>query len=50
MLDNDAWTTWLLLGGRGAGKTFAGARWITVNALAYPNLALVGPPSTTCAR
>jgi phage terminase large subunit-like protein len=43
MLDNDAWSTWLLLGGRGAGKTFAGARWITVNALAYPNLALIGP-------
>ncbi|MDX2237582.1 MAG: terminase family protein, partial [Hyphomonadaceae bacterium] len=23
-----AWTTWLLLGGRGAGKTFAGAQWV----------------------
>jgi phage terminase large subunit-like protein len=22
------WTTWLLLGGRGAGKTFAGAHWV----------------------
>ena len=22
------WTTWLLLGGRGAGKTFAGAQWV----------------------
>ena len=39
----EAWSTWLMLGGRGAGKTFAGAKWITWNALAYPNLALVGP-------
>ncbi len=39
----DDWSTWLLLGGRGAGKTFAGARWITLNALAYPLMALVGP-------
>lgn len=39
----EPWSTWLMLGGRGAGKTFAGARWITLNALAYPNLALVGP-------
>lgn len=36
------WSTWLMLGGRGAGKTFAGARWMTWNALAYPSLALVG--------
>ena len=41
--DYAAWTTWLMLGGRGAGKTFAGAHWITLNALAYPMLALVGP-------
>ncbi len=40
---DDAWSTWLMLGGRGAGKTFAGARWVTLNALAYSNLALVGP-------
>ena len=39
----EPWSTWLMLGGRGAGKTFAGAKWITWNALAYPNLALVGP-------
>ncbi len=26
--DNDTWTTWLFLGGRGAGKTRAGAEWI----------------------
>ena len=41
--DHEAWTTWLMLGGRGAGKTFAGARWITLQALAHPLLALVGP-------
>ena len=23
-----AWTTWLMLGGRGAGKTRAGAEWV----------------------
>lgn len=40
---DDDWSTWLMLGGRGAGKTFAGARWITLNALAYPTLALIGP-------
>jgi phage terminase large subunit-like protein len=22
------WTSWLLIGGRGAGKTFAGAKWV----------------------
>ncbi|MFC4443142.1 DNA-packaging protein [Caulobacter henricii] len=38
----DEWSTWLLLGGRGAGKTFAGARWMVWQALAYPHLALVG--------
>lgn len=37
------WRTWLFLGGRGAGKTRAGAEWL--NALAEPGrrLALVGP-------
>ncbi len=40
---DELWTTWLMLGGRGAGKTFAGARWITLNALWHPTLALVGP-------
>ncbi len=28
------WTTWLLLGGRGAGKTRAGAEWVRANATA----------------
>ncbi|MBI3435009.1 MAG: DNA-packaging protein [Proteobacteria bacterium] len=27
------WTTWLLLGGRGAGKTLAGAQWVRALAL-----------------
>lgn len=40
---DELWTTWLMLGGRGAGKTFAGARWITHKALVHPTLALVGP-------
>jgi phage terminase large subunit-like protein len=26
--DTDDWTTWLLMGGRGAGKTRAGAEWV----------------------
>jgi len=39
------WTTWLLLGGRGAGKTRAGAEWVRSKATgAYPKspIALVG--------
>ncbi|MGH1353245.1 MAG: ATP-binding protein, partial [Methyloligellaceae bacterium] len=26
------WTTWLILGGRGAGKTRAGAEWVRAQA------------------
>jgi phage terminase large subunit-like protein len=29
-----AWTTWLMLGGRGAGKTRAGAEWVRSLAVA----------------
>ncbi len=42
------WTTWLMLGGRGAGKTRAGAEWVRAIALredadsAPPRIALVG--------
>jgi phage terminase large subunit-like protein len=39
------WTTWLLLGGRGAGKTRAGAEWIKRQALDHPQqgpIALIG--------
>jgi phage terminase large subunit-like protein len=45
-----AWTTWLMLGGRGAGKTRLGAEWIRAQAAAAPpyagerafNIALIG--------
>ncbi len=30
----DPWSTWLMLGGRGAGKTRAGAEWVRSVALA----------------
>jgi len=33
------WTTWLLMGGRGAGKTRAGAEWIRAQALGLAPLA-----------
>ncbi len=33
------WTTWLLLGGRGAGKTRAGAQWVRGLALGVPGYA-----------
>ena len=38
------WTTWLILGGRGAGKTRAGAEWVRDAALADPRarIALIG--------
>ena len=40
----EEWTTWLLLGGRGAGKTRAGAEWVRQLALADPQarIALIG--------
>ena len=34
-----SWTTWLLLGGRGAGKTRAGAEWVRAMALGKPPIA-----------
>ena len=38
------WRTWVMLGGRGAGKTFAGAFWIHEQAIRKPlTFALVGP-------
>lgn len=30
----EAWRVWLILGGRGAGKTRAGAEWVKAKALA----------------
>ncbi|MGV3579477.1 terminase large subunit domain-containing protein [Brevundimonas sp.] len=37
------WATWLFLGGRGAGKTLAGASWIADQAETVGRLALIGP-------
>ncbi|QBX38892.1 DNA-packaging protein [Brevundimonas sp. S30B] len=40
----DGWRTWVLLGGRGSGKTFAGAFWLSQLAKrADRTFALVGP-------
>ena len=38
------WTTWLILGGRGAGKTRAGAEWVRGIAVedAKARIALIG--------
>ena len=36
------WRVWVLKGGRGSGKTWTGANWISEQALYYPRLLLVG--------
>ena len=41
--ETDDWRTWLFLGGRGAGKTRAGAQWLGARAFAGTRMALVGP-------
>lgn len=42
--EDEDWRTWLLLGGRGSGKTFAGAFWLNKLATETPRtFALVGP-------
>ena len=42
-----AWTTWLMLGGRGSGKTHAGAEWVRALAAAKISpIALVGQTMT----
>lgn len=42
--ERDDWRTWLFLGGRGAGKTRAGAEWLSLRAFdPGARLALVGP-------
>ena len=41
--EGGAWRTWLLLGGRGAGKTRAGAEWLAAGAEKGERFALVGP-------
>ena len=46
LADGSDWSTWLFLGGRGAGKTLAGASWLADQAEALGaggRLALVGP-------
>ncbi|MGV8929668.1 MAG: DNA-packaging protein [Brevundimonas sp.] len=39
---HDDWTTWLVLGGRGGGKTRAGAEWVAERARSAGRIALVG--------
>jgi len=39
---NEDWTTWLLLGGRGAGKTRAGAEWVRAQCGDPIRIALIG--------
>lgn len=56
-LNGQPWLTWLLIGGRGAGKTRAGAEWVRAQALGLPPLAtekagriaLVGELTAECA-
>jgi phage terminase large subunit-like protein len=36
------WSTWLILGGRGGGKTRAGAEWVARQAWTVGRIALVG--------
>ena len=38
-LEGEAWRTWLILGGRGAGKTRAGAEWVRAKALGLSDTA-----------
>jgi phage terminase large subunit-like protein len=45
--DGRAWRTWLILGGRGSGKTRAGAEWVRAQATApgeasVPRIAIIG--------
>lgn len=37
------WNTWLFMGGRGAGKTRAGAQWLTTKIAKGVRCALIGP-------
>lgn len=40
--DDDEWLTWLLLAGRGFGKTRSGAEWIIEQSNTIPRIALIG--------
>ena len=42
-LEEEEWNTWLFLGGRGAGKTHAGACWLSELARKPRRLAIIGP-------
>ncbi len=56
--DGAAWRTWLVLGGRGAGKTRSGAEWVRAQALGIApagsapvgRIALVGETYNDCRR
>src|SRR5690349_20641569 len=37
--NGESWLTWLMIGGRGAGKTRSGAEWIRAQALGLPPFA-----------
>ena len=37
--NGETWTTWLLIGGRGAGKTYAGAQWVKALVASHPRRA-----------
>jgi len=55
--NNAPWLTWLMIGGRGAGKTRAGAEWVRAQAMGRPphayevaeRIALVGELTVECA-
>jgi hypothetical protein len=55
--NGNPWHTWLMIGGRGAGKTRAGAEWVRAQALGLPpfatekaaRIALVGELTLECA-
>ncbi len=40
--DGEPWRVWLVMGGRGAGKTRAGAEWVRVKALSLAPLGAIG--------
>jgi phage terminase large subunit-like protein len=44
IVDGRDWTTWLVLGGRGAGKTATGAAWVKAMALGEPPMGVAGAP------
>lgn len=51
-LTDEDWLIWLLMSGRGFGKTWVGASWIVENAKRYPNSewAVIAPTFSDCRR